>query len=566
MPYAKERSTFLMVGDRIIMMKILFKAALKKYHENKFVESESLCRKILNKDTNHFPSLNLIGILLIEKGKLEDARRSLAKAIKINPKYIFSHYNMGNVLKLLGNSQGAIDSYNNVINLNPKFLNAQLNLGNIFQKLGQLKLAVNCYLKVLKIDPNFTAAHINLGIIFRELGDQKKAINHCKKAILINPKLAIAYNALGIMFIELGAKQKAINHFRKAVKYDQKNLYYLYQLTNLKENILDLHLKKNIHKLIESKSLSKENLAYANLLLSKYEFNNGNHKKEFNYLIHGHNFFFESQRKIFENSLKYLNKLLIKIEDLNFKDLDKKLKINNNLKPIFIIGVPRSGSTLIEKIIVSGSRKIPIGEEIGIIQNIFQKEIMSNKVSLDYYIENIKNILVKQYNERGLIKKSANFIFTDKSLENFFYIGLIKIIFPHAKIINCRRDPLSSIVSIIKNNLNKIAWAHNIEHIFKYFDMYFKYIKYWNDLFPDFIYDLQYEKFVNNLEIESKKLFEYCNLPWNKKCLEFYKRNDLISKTTSNLQIRNPINQDSLKKYEPYKKLLLQYADKYQWI
>ena len=81
-------------------MKILFKAALKKYHENKFVESESLCRKILNKNTNHFPSLNLVGVLLIEKGKLEDARRSLAKAIKINPKYIFSHYNMGNVLKL----------------------------------------------------------------------------------------------------------------------------------------------------------------------------------------------------------------------------------------------------------------------------------------------------------------------------------------------------------------------------------------------------------------------------------------------------------------------------------
>jgi len=364
----------------------------------------------------------------------------------------------------------------------------------------------------------------------------------------------------------LGEKQKAINHFRKAVKYDQKNLYYLYQLSNLQENILDLHLKKNIHELIESKSLSKENLGYANLLLSKYEFKNNNHKKEFDYLIHGHNFFFESQRKIFENSLKYLNKLLIKIEDLNFKDLDKKLKFKNNLKPIFIIGVPRSGSTLIEKIIVSGSIKIPIGEEIGIIQNIFQKEIMSNKLNLNYYIEDIKNILVKQYNERGLVKKSANFIFTDKSLENFLYIGLIKIIFPNAKIINCKREPLSSIVSIIKNNLNNIAWAHNLDHVFKYFDMYFKSIKYWNSLFPGFIYDLQYEKFVNNIEIESKKLFKYCNLPWDKKCLEFYKRNDLISKTTSNLQIRNPINQESLKKYEPYKKLFLQYTDRYQWI
>jgi len=547
-------------------MKILFNSALKKYHENKFIESELLCRKVLNKNINHFPSLNLIGILLIKKGKLQDARKALEKAIKINPKYIFAHYNMGNVLNLLGKSQEAIDSYNNAINLNPKFIDAQLNLGNIFQKSGQHKLAVNCYLKVLKIDPYRAEVHNNLGITFRELRDQKKAINHCKKAILINPKLAVAYNTLGVMFRELGEKQKAINHFRKAVKYDPKNLNYLYHLTNLKEDILDLHLKKSIHKLIKSKSLSKNNLAYGNLLLSKYEFYNGNYKKEFNYLIEGHKFFFESQYKSFENSIKYLNKLPKKIEELNFKELDEKIKIINNIKPIFIVGVPRSGSTLIEKIIASSSRKIPIGEEIGIIQNIFQKEIMSNKKSLNFYIENIKNILINQYNQRGLIKKNANFIFTDKSLENFFYIGLIKIIFPHAKVINCKRDPLSSIISIIKNNLNKIAWAHTTEYIFKYFDMYFQYIEYWNNLFPDFIYDLQYEKFVSNLEIESKKLLEYCKIPWNKECLEFYKRSDLISKTTSNLQIRKPINQDSLKKYEPYKKLLLQYADKYKWI
>ena len=513
-------------------MKILFNSALKKYHENKFIESELLCRKVLEKDINHFPSLNLIGILLIKKGKLQDARDALEKAVKINP----------------------------------KFTDAQLNLGNIFQKLGQLNLAVNCYLKVLKIDPYRAEVHNNLAITFRELKDQKKAINHCKKAIQSNPKLSIAYNTLGVLYRELGKKQKAINNFKKAVKYDSKNLSYLYQLADLKEEILDSHLKKIIHKLIKSKSSSKNNLAYGNLLLSKYEFYNGNYKKEFNYLIEGHKFFFESQQKSFEYSLRYLNKLTKKIQEFNFKELDRKFKIINDIKPIFIVGVPRSGSTLIEKIIASSSRKIPIGEEIGIIQNIFQKEIMSNKNNLNHYLENIKNNIINEYKQRGLIKKNANFIFTDKSLENFFYIGLIKIIFPHAKIINCKRDPLSSIISIIKNNLNKIAWAHTTEYIFKYFDMYFQYIEYWNNLFPNFIYDLQYEKLVNNLETESKKLLEYCNLPWNKECLEFYKRNDLISKTTSNLQIRKPINQDSLNKYEPYKKLLLQYTDKFKWI
>ena len=137
--------------------------------------------------------------------------------------------------------------------------------------------------------------------------------------------------------------------------------------------------------------------------------------------------------------------------------------------------------------------------------------------------------------------------------------------FPYAKVINCKRNALSTIMSILKNNLGQISWAHNLKYIFKYFDIYNKKIENFKKIIPNFIYELQLEEFVNNPKEESKKLMRFCDLPWNKKCLEFYKRKDIISQTASNIQIRKAIYKDSIHKYLPYKKFLKKYSDKYHW-
>jgi len=237
---------------------------------------------------------------------------------------------------------------------------------------------------------------------------------------------------------------------------------------------------------------------------------------------------------------------------------------NYLIKPIFIIGVPRCGSTLIEKIIASGNQYMPIGEETVIIDNIVTN-LINHKKSLNLDIESFETKIIETYKQKGLVQKKSGYMFTDKSLENFFYIDIIKRIFPQAKIINCRRNALSSIMSTLKNNLIFLPWTHNLEHIFKYYDIYYQMIKNFKKTFPNFIYDLEYEKFVSNPENEAKKLMKFCGLPWNIKCLEFYKRRDLISKTTSNIQIRKAIYKDSINKYLAYKQLFSKYEDKYFW-
>ena len=238
---------------------------------------------------------------------------------------------------------------------------------------------------------------------------------------------------------------------------------------------------------------------------------------------------------------------------------------DDQLTPIFIVGVPRCGSTLVEKLIGSGKKFIPMGEETAVLENYVNAKILE-KQSLNLGDVNvIRKELSDIYKQKGLISKKYDYTFTDKSLNNFFYLKLIKDIFPNAKIINSKRDVISSIVSILQNNLTELAWTHDLENIFKYFNNYFEIIANYSKENPSTIYQLQFEKLANNPVEESKKLMKFCELAWAKKCLEFYKRKDLISKTASNIQIREAIYKHSLGKYLPYKKFLDKYGKKYSW-
>ena len=340
-------------------------------------------------------------------------------------------------------------------------------------------------------------------------------------------------------YTELGQFQEAAKCLQTALKDKPNDLETFYMLHRLGEKILDSTLKNKIDKIISEDDCTKMNLAYGNLLLAKFEQQAGNYERELDYLLKGHDYFFRSKDTKFKEELKYWFNILPRIEEII--SLEKSNENNYHLKPIFIVGLPRCGSTLVEKVITSGTKQIAIGEETQIFNFLIH--------------QGSRTKILEAYRQRNLIQAASDYTFTDKSLENFFYIKFIKEIFPSAKIINCTRDTTSSIMSILQTNLTEVAWAHNLKHIFQYFDVYHQKIK----SFSNFIYDLNYEKFISNPEAESKKLMEYCNLPWSKRCLEFYKRKDIVSNTASDVQVRKAINEDSLNKYLPYKPFIEKY-------
>ena len=295
-----------------------------------------------------------------------------------------------------------------------------------------------------------------------------------------------------------------------------------------------------------------------------YLLNKKSYQKEIDYLTKAHNYYFDLKGEKFKLGIKYCFEDVLQVA--NFIEFEPNEENNDSkIKPIFIIGVPRSGSTLVEKVISSGKKSIPMGEEISVLEHFVNNKILEKKYFNLGKIKCFRDEIIDIYKEKNLINQEKESIFTDKSLNNFFYLKIINQVFSGAKVINCKRNVLASIMSIYQNNLTELAWAHDLENIFKYFDNYFQLIEKFKKQYPGFIYDLDFEKFTNEPEIESKKLMKFCDLPWDKKCLEFYKRKDILSKTTSRQQIRKAIYKNTVDRYLPYKTFLDKYGDKYSW-
>ena len=576
-----------------------FKKAIQNHQKNNFQIAEKYYKKVLKEELGHFKSIFYLGALYIQTKKYDLAKPLLLKAIQTQPNNVDAHYNLGLLYKELGDYQKALISYDKAIQIQPNNIKALNNFGNVQRELGEYQKAINsyekaikiqpnnaimynnlgnalkdlrnyqkasrCYEKAIKLQPDYTDAHNNFGNTLKELGEYRKAISSYQKAIKIKKNSAQTYYNLALVYKELGEQQKAEDSYEMAVKYDPENLIYLFDLSQLKKEILDSNLRDKISKIIKRSNSTKENIAYGNFLLSKYELNDKKYENEINYLLKAHNYFFEARSLKFKNEVDYWLNVLPKRKKLvNLDRYNNNNKKNYSIGPIFIIGVPRCGSTLIEKVIASGKRYIPIGEETGIIHNAVKK-LLNNTQQLNSDLENFYTEIIEMYKKGRLILEKSNFIFTDKSLENFFYLDIISKIFPKAKVINCRRDITSSIMSTLKNNQVFIAWAHQLENILRYYDLYHKLVENFEKNNPNFIYHLQYEKFINDPENESKKLMKFCGLHWDMKCLEFYNREDIISRTSSNMQIRKSIYKDSNNKYSQYKNFLSKYGNNYSW-
>jgi len=269
-------------------------------------------------------------------------------------------------------------------------------------------------------------------------------------------------------------------------------------------------------------------------------------------------------------------KIIFSIEDEkeNFKTIkstfNKKLfdKYNKSgfqsTSPIFIVGMPRSGTTLVEQIL-SSHPKVFGADEIDIMPNLVKKNFKDNDLRL--YFEDIDELKVKNLAEIGkdYIKKikeiSRNYDrTTDKLPINFLLIGFIKLILPDSKIINCYRDPKDNCLSIFKNHFTsgRVNFGYDLNEIVQYYNLYADLMKHWNDALPNFIYNLKYEDLISDSTSQIKKLVNFCNLKWSESCLNFHNNNRPI-KTASDTQARSKIYNTSINYWKNYEKNLVKY-------
>ena len=239
-------------------------------------------------------------------------------------------------------------------------------------------------------------------------------------------------------------------------------------------------------------------------------------------------------------------------------DLSIKHKSFSNKKIIFICGMPRSGTTLVEQIISSHNKVYGAGELpflSSVVHDNFFNDNKLDKKKIAKLQNSPENLINDQYFEKISLFNFDEHVLTDKALINFKWIGFIKIFFPNSKIIHCKRDPKDNCLSIYKNNFSgsNLNWAFNQKDISNYYNNYNFLMKFWYSKIPEFIHTIEYEKLVSDKKNEIEKLLEFCELELDDNCFNHHKNTKTQIKTVSISQARQAVYSSSVRSSDKYK-------------
>jgi len=550
--------------------------------------------KLIKKFPNQALLFNLRGACYESIKELEKSIESFNKATEINPHYAEAFYNLGVVQKKVGNLDGAIYSYQKAISIDPANANAFNNLGNILTQIGLIDKSIEYLNEALSLNPKFAEAHnniglanlelnklneskksfllaiecnsqyepayINLGRIYRELDQFDKEVNCYKKLLKIKPNASKILLQLGMAYKSNGENKLAIDCFESSINSNPRSILAYFQLAKEPEYKLKIKQIENLEALAKIDVLNEDDQINLDFTLALIYEKTENSDKFFSSLHRANTL----RKKSLGYSLNDDIKRLKNVRDFyQGTSIAKQILINEKSKskiPIFVVGMPRSGSSLIEQIL-SSHYNIHGGGELQIFRKIMNplinnflndKKSFKEKIKDQNCYELIRNKYLESINRLDFKEE----FFTDKALLNFKYIGLIFRALPESKIIHIKRDARAVCWSSYKTNFGQsgLAFSNNLSDLVGFYKLYEDQMQFWHSMFPNKIYDLQYESLTKNQVFETKKLLNFCNIDWDDNCLHFYNNNRAV-KTASKDQVRQKIykgSSDAWKKYSEH--------------
>ncbi len=517
----------------------------------RFNEAEKSFKKAISLQPDLADVHYNLGITLQELGRLDDAIDSYKQAIAIKPSYAIAYINLGNIYQKSGKIEKAKESHKQAVSLQPDLAEAHYNYGNIQKELGKLDEAKASYKRAISLKPNLAEAHCNLGNTFQTLGEVNEAEISYNKAISIKPDYAKAYSNLGNTLKDQGRLSEAKASYNKAIALQPNYAEAHRHLTMMKKFIEKDEQFSKMYELYNDKGTSDEQLCHINFGLAKAFEDLQDFKQAYIHYGEGNLL----RKKLLKYSIKKDEEIFRKIKysyPAISENYLKKDNLESELKPIFIVGMPRSGTTLVEQIVSSHSLVTGAGELYFVNKFGWQLIDGSQKINRESlfsfrqrYLDNLKNL------------SRDNLIVTDKMPQNFRFIGLIAAAFPEAKIIHVKRNPAAVCWANYKQYFvsKDIGYCYSVDDIVSYYKLYENLMNFWKNFLGERIYNLDYELLVENQEIETRKLINYLGLNWDDNCL-MPQNNVRNVSTASNIQVRQKIYKGSSNQWKKYKSFL----------
>ncbi len=397
----------------------------------------------------------------------------------------------------------------------------------------------------------YAEAHYNLGITLQELGRLGEAEASYNQAIVLKPNYSQAHYNLGITLQELGRLREAEASYNEAIAlkpdYSQAHLH----LTSIKKfDLYDEQYSKMLE-LYHDENILEEQLCHINFGLAKACEDLGDFEQAFTHYSEGNLLRKKLLNYDINQDVELFRQIKANYSRIEQNSLEPKT-MSQNLTPIFIVGMPRSGTTLVEQIIsshskVTGAGELNFADQFG--ARIATGIAESNKESLIHfrskYLTKLKNVSKK------------NLIITDKMPQNFRYLGLLAAAFPEAKIIHVKRNPAAVCWANFKQYFvsKNLGYCYSVDDVVSYYKLYENLMDFWKNKLSNRIYKLDYELLTVNQESETRKLITYLGIDWDEKCLSPQKNNRNVA-TASNVQVRKKVYRNSSEQWKKYKPFL----------
>ncbi|MGV6826296.1 MAG: tetratricopeptide repeat-containing sulfotransferase family protein [bacterium] len=532
--------------------------------KHRFSEAIQESESLIAAHPNDAHLLYLIGQSYHGLNRHLDAIKYFKAALAENPSNTECRFYLGDTLRVNRQLEDASNELNSVIKEQPNHFRALLALGLISTSIWDWEKASAHFQNVVRIKPSFAPGHGYFAEALAMLDRTDEATKHIRKAISLEPKNGMWQKTLASIMELRGDKQGAIDALKASLKHnpDLGIAYLDFVSANKVKDPKDPIIRK-MEKKLESPMPSANREAFHFALMKAYNDSKQwdkafEHANMANLILRDgysdefHRNFVNENRKFFQSSW------FSKREGLG----------NPSEIPVFVVGMPRSGTTLIDQVLSRHSKIGSIGEsseiETASFAAVQENGLDYSPKCLTQLDEQVFNQLADQYLLKATTPNPGCERIIDKFPANFFNLGYIHTIFPNAKIIHSMRHPLDSCLSCYFQRFTQstlfaqsslIDWANDMESLGKFYRMYWQMMEHWKSVMPDHIIDIRYADMVQNLEATTRSALEFLGMEWEDQCLEFYK-SDRTVHTASTWQVRQPIYTSSLARWKPYAKHL----------
>jgi tetratricopeptide (TPR) repeat protein len=513
-------------------------------------------RAALQHKPNFAATQVLLAGALEELGSLENAVAAYREAVAANPAEASGHIELGDALREQGRRDDAIACYRKALILAPDFAEAHANLGDVLCEKGLPAEAIACYEHAIAARPDYALAYHNLGNALYSLGRLDEAIDWQRKTIALDPECVSAHGNLGNALQEQGQLEAAWHEYETVVHLAPRRGISHYALATTGRVRLDSPHFAQMQALgADIGSLPVEDQIFLHFALANVYAGGGEHAKAFQHQLAGN--------RLKRDTISYDERgalaTLKHLSTVFTKDVLESGSRHGTASqvPVFVVGMPRSGTTLIEQVLASHPDVFGAGELSYMPNLLHQERIPDGTASFAEALAALKTqglgSLGSAYLERLRAHAPEAARIVDKAPDNYMRIGFIRLALPQARIIHVRRDPVDTCLSCFsKLFAGSLPYAYDLGELGRYYRAYEGVMAHWREVLPPgAMLEVQYEDLVADLEGQARRMLAYLDLPWDDRCLSFHKTRRTVQ-TASVTQVRQPLYKSSVGRWHVY--------------